>query len=224
MEVGIIMENISYSQCGEDIIISFLMESVLGIKKITYLDIGSNHPKDFNNSYFFYKKGITGVSMDANPYFKKLYKEIRPNDKFICAGVGPNDTKSKFYILDPHTLSTFSKNEAENYTKNGTHKLIEAVNVKILSIETILKKYFKKDLPNLLSLDVEGYDFEIINSINFEKWRPAVICAETLTYTTDSSEGKITKIIDLILKNDYRIYADTYINTVFVDNKVWVNR
>jgi len=218
------MGEITFSQCGEDIIINFLFKDMLNINDVTYLDIGANDPAKYNNTFYFYKSGFRGVSIDANSYFKKPFKKERPGDKFISAGIGPVDGKANFYVIDPHTLSTFSEKEAKKYTSTGLHKIVEIQEKEILSIGNILKKYFKKKYPNFLSIDVEGYDLEIIKSIDFTKWRPAVICAETLTYTTDSSEKKIKNILSLLKKNNYRIYADTYINTVFVDNTVWENR
>ena len=46
---------ISYAQNGEDLIIEFLLSSKK-IEKITYLDIGANHPIKFNNKYRLYNK------------------------------------------------------------------------------------------------------------------------------------------------------------------------
>jgi hypothetical protein len=48
-----------------------------------------------------------------------------------------------------------------------------------------------------------------------------VFCAETLKYDESSRAPKIKEIIDLMIDNDYFIYADTYINTIFVDKKIW---
>ena len=44
--------NISYSQCGEDILIKFFLDA-RKINKITYLDVGSNHPVKLNNTFLF---------------------------------------------------------------------------------------------------------------------------------------------------------------------------
>ncbi len=217
-------KNRSYSQCGEDKIVDFLFENVLKINPVVYLDLGCNHPIDFNNTYLFYEKGFRGVSIDANPYFKDPFKKFRARDVFVSAGVGTRDEKANFYIIDPHTLSTFSKEEAQRYTENGLHKLVAVEKKPILSPQTILKKYFKKQLPNFLTIDVEGYDLQILQSIDFNAWRPAVICAETLTYTIDSNERKIDEIFDFLKTKDYVVYADTYINTIFVDNALWSNR
>ncbi len=64
----------------------------------------------------------------------------------------------------------------------------------------------------------------ILQNFDFETYRPAVFCVETLTYTEDKSERKLTEIIELMHANGYLTYADTYINTVFVDAAAWKRR
>jgi glycosyltransferase involved in cell wall biosynthesis len=59
---------ISYSQCGEDIIIDFLL-TWLKIKNPTYLDIGANDPVKLSNTYYFYKKGSRGVLIEPDSIF-----------------------------------------------------------------------------------------------------------------------------------------------------------
>jgi hypothetical protein len=67
-------------------------------------------------------------------------------------------------------------------------------------------------------------DFQILQSLDLDKWRPEVFCIETLTYTEDKTERKLREIIDHMLGKDYMVYADTYINTIFVDRKTWQRR
>ena len=73
-------------------------------------------------------------------------------------------------------------------------------------------------------MDVEGFDVSIIKSFDFKKYRPKVWCIETITYTEDKTEEKVSEIIEHMLANDYFMYADTYINSIFVDKKVWSKR
>lgn len=54
----------SYSQAGEDAIISFLFADKK-ITKITYLDIGTNMPDQCNNTYLFYRRRAWGVCNEA---------------------------------------------------------------------------------------------------------------------------------------------------------------
>jgi FkbM family methyltransferase len=214
----------SYSQCGEDLIIDFIFTNYLNILKPMYLDIGAHHPTYLSNTYHFYKKGSTGVCVEPD---KTLCREIhnkRRRDVCLNAGVGfTRVSHAPFYIMSEKTLSTFSREDAERYEKCGHYSIKEVTKVNLLPINTIISQYCKAS-PNLVSLDVEGVDYEIVNSMDLDKYRPEVFCIETLTFAQDKSEKKVMDIITFMHEKDYFVYADTYINTIFVDNEAWRNR
>ena len=100
----------SYSQCGEDKIIEFLL-SYMGEKNIgvSYLDIGCNDYRNLSNSYALYKKGVRGVLIDANPIYIDEIKTYRPEDVVLNCGVGAKSSeKMIFYILNTPGLSSFN--------------------------------------------------------------------------------------------------------------------
>lgn len=213
----------SYSQCGEDIIIDFILSS-LRIPKPTYLDIGANDPIFINNTYFFYKKGCSGVLIEPNKIFCEKISNKRPRDICLNIGIGSEGNKiADFYVMSSDTLSTFSKEEAERYSSYGSQKIKEVQQISLLSANEIMEKYFSP-VPNLISLDIEGWDLNVLQSIDFKRFRPQVFCVETLTYTENSTEQKIKSIIDFLDTKDYFVYADTYINTIFVDRRKWEER
>ncbi len=215
----------SYSQCGEDLIIAFLFESMLNVHNISYLDIGANDPIHLNNTYHFYEKGFRGVCVDPNPLFKSPYKSNRPEDIFLIAGAGPKKGNIEFFEIDPHTLSTFSEETAKQYVEEDHHKLVKTYKVPVLTVSDLRKRFFKESsMPNLLSIDIEGWDYEIISTLDLESWSPTVICMETLTYSTQRKQHKIKPLIDLLKRKGYFVYADTYINTIFVNNNDWAKR
>ena len=51
-----------------------------------------------------------------------------------------------------------------------------------------------------------------------------IFCIETLTFFQDKTEEKLGYIIDYMNENGDMTYADTYINTIFVDKSAWRNR
>lgn len=215
--------NKSYAQCGEDLVIKFLADK-FGWKKFTYLDIGTNHPKKFNNTYLFYKKGCRGVCVEPDPDLINSIKFSRPGD--ICVNVGLSageDTEADFYVMTVNTLNTFSKEDAEKLDNEGIYKIKKVIRIPLKNINTILSENFNGKTPNLISLDVEGWNEEIIASMDFDKYRPEILCLETVTFATDHSEAKIDSIIDFVKSKGYFVYADTFINTIFINQKFWNN-
>jgi FkbM family methyltransferase len=196
---------------------------VLGIDRVSYVDIGAHHPTYLSNTYLFYLQGGQGVCIEPDPSLFKEFNIKRPRDISLNCGVGLSNGKTDFFVMSTGTLNTFSKAEAERYQSYGKQQIIRTIKIEVKTINEIIRNNFDKS-PNLVSLDVEGMDYEILQNFDFMKHRPEVFCLETLTYTEDKSERKLTEIIDLMHANDYLSYADTYINTIFVDRIAWEER
>jgi len=215
-------QKISYSQCGEDLIVRQLLDQ-LGIGEVTYLDIGAHHPSYLSNTYLFYVKGSRGVCVEPAPALFKEFKIKRPQDTSLNCGIGIAHGFAEFYLMSTSSLNTFSKVEAERYQANGNQSILGILNIELRTINEIIEENFKK-CPHFVSMDVEGLDFVILQNFDFSKFRPQVFCLETLTYTDDKSERKLMEISDFMHGQDYMTYADTYINTIFVDKFAWEKR
>ena len=206
----------SFSQVGEDRILDFLFLS-LGIKHPVYLDIGTNHPVTGSNSYFFYQRGSRGVCVEPDPVLFELIKKKRPKDICINAGIGMNETsEADFYIFPISGWNTFSKEEAE-YRKANGQPYNKVIRMPLKNINTIIKENFKTS-PDFISIDVEGLDFDIVRSLDFETLAPKVLVIETIRFGDSDKQEKQNTIIDFILSKGYKVYADTFVNTIFLKN------
>jgi FkbM family methyltransferase len=213
---------VSYAQCGEDLIVQYLFMT-LRMTKVVYLDIGAHHPTYLSNTYLFYINGGHGVCVEPDLSLIQQFIEKRPRDIHLACGVGINNEEADFFVMSNSTLNTFSNTEVERYLSQGNQHVEKIIKTELKTIDKIIEHNFDK-CPNLISLDTEGMDYLILKSLDFKKFRPEVFCIETLTYAEDKSERKLTEIIELMSTNGYFLYADTYINTIFVDNTVWNNR
>lgn len=205
----------SYSQRGEDIIVKNLFE-YRKLDKPSYIDIGSHHPFFLNNTNLLYQRGSRGINIDPSEMAYKLFKLFRPDDINLNIAVSSEKGILPYYQMQLKTLNTLSLEEAQRYELEGI-KIESVKEVKTNSIENIISDYNKGDFPDFMSLDVEGYELEILKTIDFNKGFPKVICVETLQF----SRGKETKneeLIKFFLQKNYVIYADTHINTIFMHN------
>ncbi len=212
----------TYSQFGEDLIIAHLF-SQLGITKPTYLDVGANEPKFISNTYRFYESGSTGVLIEPNPYLFRKLCDQRIDDIVLNVGIGLSEIDEADFYLFPDSangLSTFSKKEAMHWQEVGMKgvgkiQFNEIIKIRLKPINVILETYFLDGSPNILSIDVEGLDLEILKSLDFQKFRPEVICVETLKYDGNQRGFKDNEILDFMLSQNYEVYADTWVNTIF---------
>jgi len=215
---------VSYSQCGEDLIVDFLF-MWLGKNKISYLDIGANHPTRLSNTYSLYKKGHHGILIEPDDDLCQHIRQKRPRDMVLNLAVNTEgDDMMNLYVMTSRTLNTMDKEQALALEKAGREQIEYVREVRRLGINKILQEYFPEKAPEFVSLDIEGLDLAILQAWNFEQFRPEVFCVETLTYTQNNTERKLNEIIELMKSNKYLVYADTYVNTIFVSQDAWNKR
>lgn len=209
---------LSYAQAGEDAVIDFLFEGV-NIYRPTYLELGTNHPKMGNNTYKFYRKGGQGVLVEADPSLIKSIKRLRPRDKVLNVGVSTSDAQfAKFYVFDLTAINTFDEKEAQLRQQEGV-RLKEVVEVPLKTVNDLISENFNKR-PDLLSVDIEGLDLAVLKTLDVQKYPIPVICVETCLYSKTHIKGRDTSILHFMESIGYFVYADTFINTIFV-NKSW---
>ena len=208
----------SFSQAGEDLIVRFFFQ-IRGIGKITYLDIGANDPIELNNTYYFYRRGYRGVLVEPNVSLCEKLRAVRPEDTTLVAGIGGDSAKeADYFIMSQPGLNTFSKEEADHQTKvtQGRISVKEVIKMPLLNINDVMIKHFR-DPPTFLSVDTEGLDLAILKSIDYERFRPKVICAETLVSSTTETIPEIPKFM---ASQGYVARGGSFVNTVFVDSKI----
>ena len=212
----------SFAQCGEDLIVHYVLNA-LGRRDITYLDIGAHHPSYLSNTYFFYLRGHRGVCVEPDATLLAAFRSDRPRDTLLNIGIAPEAGIADFYVLSTPTLNTFSKQEAERFASYGRQRIERVERVPIRNINSVIDEHFTAR-PDLLSIDVEGLDLAILQSLDFARHGPDVCCVETLSYTEDRSERKLTEVIDFMASRGYFVYADTYVNSIFVRMAAWKAR
>lgn len=220
---------VSYSQCGEDLIVGFILSQITTSKSINYCDIGANAPWKFSNTAKFYlknKRNHTGVLVEPDPVLASILKRKRSKDIVVNKGVKSGEESAnvlEFYQMSSNTLNTFSYKEAQYYETLG-YQINNKLDIEVIDINELLVQYFDNKVIHFLSVDVEGLDYEILKTMDFEKFRPVCICVETINFVPNGMAIKDNKIVDLLVNNGYFEYAFTGINSIFVDRDRWVNR
>lgn len=212
----------SFSQCGEDGIINYLLFVVFkrDPSTIHYLDIGCNDFRKDNNTYYMYLLGAGGVVVDANPVCVETFRRNRPRDTVLNVGVGAKDEGNMvFYVMSNYGLSSFSRESVEDaIAKNPENRVEKEITVPVVGINTLLEKYFTDVGLDVLSIDAEGIDEKILAALDYEKYRPQIIIVETIEYAPwVVVEQKRDEIMDIMKQKGYIEFAFTGVNSIFID-------
>jgi FkbM family methyltransferase len=203
--------NISFSQEGEDLVLKRIFDIS---RKGFYVDVGAHHPFRFSNTHIFYKNGWNGINIDAMPGSMKLFDRFRKRDINLELAVGGRKQEMEYFIFNETALNGFSQDLSKSRDGLREEYFIESkIKLDFVPLSEIFDKYLTKDQQiDFLSIDVEGWDSEVLKSNDWEKYRPKVILLEILKIDFFNLE-KSEEVIYLSGK-DYVPFAKTF-NTVF---------
>lgn len=206
---------LSYSQEGEDLILKRIFE---GQKTGFYVDVGAHHPQRFSNTYLFYKMGWRGINIDAMPGSMEIFKEIRPNDVNLEIGVSDKKKKLKYYLFNESALNTFSKSEVEKKHGKGNYKVIDEIIIDTIPLSALLRKHLNgNEQIDFLNIDVEGWDLEVLRSIDWSIHQPRIILVEELKNQIEMIfESEIFNFLKL---KNYNLIAKTFNTLIFQKQK-----
>lgn len=194
----------SYSQYGEDLII----DAILGIDRPFYVDIGANHPKHLSNTYRFYRRGGTGINVEPDPSAFPDLAAARPSDINMPIGIGVTSETLPFYRMSANTLSTFNKADADLSVGNG-YRLLQTVQVPIETLAIILERHRPKGAIDFISIDVEGFEIQILKSNDWSRFRPTVIVLEI--------NRNQASLLEYMSQLDYVLVMNNGTNGIFLD-------
>ena len=141
----------SYAQHGE----YKLIENLLPKRVSSFLDIGANDGVLFSNTYKFAKDGARGICLEPSrsSYFKLKLNRIF-NFQTKCLQLAISQQEGVMFLKEDgyeNVPSNISQNKAnDNYP------------VKTTSLVELLKRFPKFRSPELVSIDVEGFEEKVI--------------------------------------------------------------
>jgi hypothetical protein len=146
-------------------------------------------------------------------------KAVRPRDTTLTAGIGVTAVReADYYVMTEPSWNTFSKEEADHQAKvtNGSIKIERVIKMPLLDVNDVMSEHLK-GAPTFLSIDAEGWHLAILKSIDFQRFRPKVICIETLVSGTNRV---IEDIPAFMTSQGYHDRGGSIVNTLFVDGKL----
>jgi FkbM family methyltransferase len=164
----------SYSQFGED---RALMDIFQEVRNGVYVDVGCNHPISYSNTFALYLRGWSGLTVDAIASTVAMHRQIRTRDHSVCAVVSDQDAMVEFF--QPHrttlTAGVGQKNDGHwrRTVDNSTVTRVRTRRLDSLLLEHRIEPGFE-----LLCVDVEGYEMQVLNSLDLVKWKPKVCLVE----------------------------------------------
>lgn len=184
-----------HSQYNED---GFIVGNLKIPRRGYFVDVGAAGPIGSNTWHFEKRMGWNGLCIDADP---RQTLDKRKNTEH-CA-IKSYDGTVKFFQhkTDPAWSST-----SDHVTE------CDIIEVNCYRLETLLTKHNVKKI-HLLSIDVEGTEIEVWESMDWQAHKPYIVIIE---YNTYGLESNAQNLLDYFQKLPYKLVHKTSGNFIFL--------
>jgi FkbM family methyltransferase len=200
-------------------------------EEVFFIQIGANDGVSTDPIYNFVTLNndrVTGIAIEP---MKDIYEQLKHNYKgysnVIFENIAIHNSKSEMslYRVDPKNSEKLPKwtkgiasfNKWHHELSGIDFKFIISEKVKCISFDGLLNKYNINQV-DLLQIDTEGYDSEIIFSIDFSKIKPSIIHFEHGLRDGVMDKNTFRKVQSLLRENGYGIIVELYDVIAYQDN------
>lgn len=181
-------------------------------ENMIFIEVGANNGIDNDPIRDWVKKyNWTGVLIEP---IEKAFKELKLNYKGMNGvsfeNVAISNSDDEYAIMYRPKSSKIASLDKNHAPMKGKYKEIK---VRMKKLNDIIDQYGISNL-DLLNIDAEGYDFEVIKSLDFEKCRPVII-----HYEHRHLGGAKSDCEKYLLDNGYFLCWNRN-NTVAIDKKI----
>lgn len=205
-------DNFFFSECGQDKIIkdTFFKNQEDGF----FVEIGAFDGIEGSNCYHFEKfMNWKGIAIEASP---TQFGKLKQNRNCQLHNVALSSTKKEvefFEVIEGFTQMSGINNT--NY-QNSFNRIINKSKSTINKIK-VNSTVFSEIIPNnqiidLLSIDIEGNEFEVLNSIDYDIYEIKVIILE-------NNIPEKLNYLNFFSKKNYSYYDRVGMDEIYYNNK-----
>jgi len=171
-----------YSQFYEDYVLGYVFKDVA---QGTYVDVGANDPTVNSVTRHFYDRGWRGINIEPIPALAEQLRRLRPNDVNLAIGISDSVGELTFYQSERLVISTFDAEVMQRHKAKGIK--FEEIRIPVSTLDAV----FEQQQPlvgagiTFLNADVEGYEKQVFSGIDFKRYQPQVVMAESTAPNTE---------------------------------------
>lgn len=188
-----------------------LLKHIGNIKNGFFVQCGGNDGYGNDPTYYLEKVlGWKGIIVEPLPIYR-LCKRNRPHSTIYNCAVGSFNNTDKTVSFVDCNLMSFVKDSINNENEwieageKAQSMKSQIVTVPIRPVQELIDSYFETNKPKKIDLfvaDTEGYEFEVIQGLDFIKNTPAYILLEI------HRDDRLTIIKNYLVDKGYKMVAE----------------
>jgi len=186
------------------------LEKYLNFRDGFFIEAGANDGYSQSNTYFLEtEKGWTGLLVEGIPALYKKCRKLRNRSKvYNCALVGNDFQLPTIKMHFANLMSVVDgalKTEEEKIAHINDGIKVQklrgsySIEVKARTLESILDDLPECPVIDFFSLDVEGFELDVLKGLNLDKYRPRYILVEA-RYFDEVNSFLLSKDYELLEK------------------------
>ena len=144
-----------------------------------FVDVGAGDPTNGSVTRLFSDHGWSGINIEPGPAFDAL-AGARPRDVNIRGVVGASERPVQFFLTFPD-LGMSTRDPSYHAHVPEAVERIEEITVPSYRLETILREHATDRVIHFLKVDVEGGEAEVLESSDWDVYRPIVVVVEAIS-------------------------------------------
>jgi FkbM family methyltransferase len=153
--------------------------------------------------------------VDADEEMIRRFRSARPRDVCVCAVVSDTSHEALFTQFDDGTVSSLVPDHIEHWRQH--HQIVKQTKVMTRPLGDILRENRVPSRFDLLSIDLEGHDFEAVRSVDLDRYRPRLIVIEMSGVDLQTSQE--SPICRYLTEHDYGMVSFHKRNGFFLDRR-----
>jgi FkbM family methyltransferase len=181
-----------------------------------YVDVGAWHPRKFNNTWRFYRRGWHGINVEPDPDMCRLLAAARPRDININIAAGSSDGRRVLFKFAAGNLSTISEAESDFCIEKGFAPS-DTIDVGVRTLAGLLSEHRPSGRIDFMTIDTEGLELEVLEGNDWSSFRPWLICVEIAEgYRSAGCSSDTAAIKELLERVGYLEVYRNRLNSIFV--------
>lgn len=155
-----------------------------------FVEVGAARPDYLSTSALFRARGWRIIAIEPNPDFCQLHQEKGHEVLQYACGTRDEDDVD-FFVVNSHGADYLGGNVSfESFSSLGVKAPYAAlksdldqkkIKVSVRRLDTILRTHAPEIIGiDVLSIDVEGWELEVLEGLDIQKYRPKVMIIENL--------------------------------------------